>query len=107
MCSSDLVSTPADLSRAVEAALANPARLSDARHAAERLFAYPGRATARALGVVYDLLELMPPPSVERQIVSGAGATARTTASTATHAGADARVSGTHRSVSPRRHEAA
>jgi hypothetical protein len=76
----DVVSSPAALRTAVDAALASPARLRDARRPAQALFAHAGEATARALDVVYELLELpmrptAPAPSpAPRQALSPPGA---------------------------------
>jgi hypothetical protein len=56
-----VVRTPGELLRAVDAALANPAALSTARaHAAREVFHEPGRATARALALIYETLEMEP-----------------------------------------------
>jgi len=61
----DIARDVAELPAVVARALASPLRHSAARQAAARsLFAYPGQATARALAVVYDLLELEPPDHV-------------------------------------------
>lgn len=55
----DVAPNSADLPAVVERALASPERHSVSRRAAARaLFAHPGRATDRALDVVYELLEL-------------------------------------------------
>jgi CDP-glycerol glycerophosphotransferase (TagB/SpsB family) len=56
----DVVNSPAALTRAVAAAFENAGRLRDARQRARALFAYPGRATERAMDIVYELLELEP-----------------------------------------------
>jgi CDP-glycerol glycerophosphotransferase (TagB/SpsB family) len=53
-----VVSSPAELGKAVLDAFADPARLRLARRQARDLFAYPGHATDRALDVVYELLDL-------------------------------------------------
>ncbi len=56
---SDLASAPDELPGIVARALAAPARLSDVRRrTAGALFAYPGQASARALDVLYGLLDV-------------------------------------------------
>ena len=57
---SDVVTSPAQLSIAVNRAFAEPARLREERRLAHDLFAFAGTATNRALDVVYELLELTP-----------------------------------------------
>jgi hypothetical protein len=57
----DVVQTTADMREAVALALADPGRLRGARRRAHTLFAHAGSATARALTVVYQLLDLPPP----------------------------------------------
>jgi hypothetical protein len=58
----DLVTSPDDLPAVVSRALASPERLAEARRrTAHALFAYQGRATHRALEVVYGQLELERP----------------------------------------------
>ena len=59
----DVVRTPSELASAIAGAFAHPERRSEARQEARALFAWPGHATARALSVVYELLELPPPTS--------------------------------------------
>ena len=54
----DVVDSPAALTDAVARGFANPAARREARQRARDLFAYPGSATARAIAVVYDLLDL-------------------------------------------------
>jgi hypothetical protein len=55
----DVVADPGELPHAIARALAEPARHSAIRReTTSALFAYAGRATARALDVVYGLLEL-------------------------------------------------
>jgi hypothetical protein len=56
----DVVTTPDQLCGAVTRALTNPTRLQTERSEAHDLFAYAGRATDRALEVVYELLDLQP-----------------------------------------------
>jgi hypothetical protein len=55
-----VVSSPDGLAAAVTEALAQPAAGSGARRQASDLFAHAGTATARALAVVYQLLEVAP-----------------------------------------------
>lgn len=57
---SDVVTSPAQLAGAVARAWAEPSRLRSERRKAHDLFAHAGTATARALDVVYGLLELSP-----------------------------------------------
>jgi CDP-glycerol glycerophosphotransferase (TagB/SpsB family) len=60
----DVVHRVTDLPDAVARAFADPGRHRAARREiTEALFAYPGRATERALRLVYDLLELQHPAS--------------------------------------------
>jgi hypothetical protein len=60
----DVVHRVSELPDAVARALADPRRHRAARRdVTEALFAYPGRATERALKLVYDLLELEHPAS--------------------------------------------
>jgi CDP-glycerol glycerophosphotransferase len=59
----DVVRSPGELEATLARALAHPELRSDARQAARALFACAGHATVRALGVVYELLELSPPLS--------------------------------------------
>jgi CDP-glycerol glycerophosphotransferase (TagB/SpsB family) len=54
----DVVASPRELRAAVDDALADPAKLREARRRAGALFAHAGSATARALDVVYELLDL-------------------------------------------------
>jgi hypothetical protein len=61
---SDVVRTTSELGVAVRSALAHPERRHAERRQARELFAYPGTATARALAVVYELLELPQPTPV-------------------------------------------
>ena len=61
----DVVTSPNALPRAVDVALAAPARQREARRAAHALFANVGRATQVALDVVYELLELDRPPAAK------------------------------------------
>jgi CDP-glycerol glycerophosphotransferase (TagB/SpsB family) len=63
----DVVRTPSELSSAITCAFAHPELRSQARQEALTLFAWPGHATARALSVVYELLEITPPPTLVRQ----------------------------------------
>jgi hypothetical protein len=51
------------LGPAVATALANQHRLREARAAARELFAFPGRATDRAMAVIYELLSIEAPAS--------------------------------------------
>jgi CDP-glycerol glycerophosphotransferase (TagB/SpsB family) len=61
----DIAPNVTELSGVVTRALAHPARHAAARRAAtESLFAFAGRATDRALAVIYDLLDLQPAASV-------------------------------------------
>jgi CDP-glycerol glycerophosphotransferase (TagB/SpsB family) len=54
-----------DTVRAVEAGLADPtARSADRRHVAAELFHDPGRATARSVAALYDVVELEAAPTV-------------------------------------------
>jgi hypothetical protein len=63
----DVVTHAEDLPGAIATALASPRRHAAARRAAtQALFAHPGRATERALSVVYELLELEPGISAAR-----------------------------------------
>jgi hypothetical protein len=65
----DVVRRPPDLPAAVSRALANPGRHAAARRAVtQALFAYPGRATERALRLVYELLELEHPAGVPERL---------------------------------------
>jgi CDP-glycerol glycerophosphotransferase (TagB/SpsB family) len=57
---SDVVTSTAQLSIAVNRAFAEPERWRDERRSAHDLFAFVGAATNRALDVVYELLELTP-----------------------------------------------
>ncbi len=59
---SDVVRSTSELASAIDRAYAQPQLRTGARQAARALFASPGHATARALTVVYELLELAPPP---------------------------------------------
>lgn len=68
-----VVHTPEELERAVTLALADPQTLSaERRKAAAQVFYRPGGATARALRVIYELLEL--PPAAAALTVRTAGA---------------------------------
>jgi CDP-glycerol glycerophosphotransferase (TagB/SpsB family) len=58
----DVVSSTAGLGDAVDGAFAEPERQRAARRLARDLFAHPGTATERALGVVYELLEMPQSP---------------------------------------------
>lgn len=59
----DIVRRADELAAVVSQALAQPERHAAARRATTRaLFAYAGRATERALAVVYELLDLAPRP---------------------------------------------
>jgi hypothetical protein len=59
---SDVVYSVAELPQAVAEALRNPTRRASARRrVAAEMFHDPGRATARALDVIYELLELPAP----------------------------------------------
>jgi glycosyltransferase involved in cell wall biosynthesis len=63
----DVVRTPAEVPAAVRAGLADPRRLSRARRATADAFFYgAGSATARAVRIVYGLLQLPEPQPVER-----------------------------------------
>ena len=64
----EVVRTPSELASAIATAFAHPEFRSDARRQARPLFAWPGHSTERALSVVYDLLELTPPPTSPRQL---------------------------------------
>jgi hypothetical protein len=60
---SDVARTTGELGDVVDRAFANPRRHAAARRAtSQKLFAHAGRATDRALAVVYDLLDLTPAP---------------------------------------------
>ena len=55
-----VVHSPESLAAAVRSAFMQPSLGDDARRLASRLFAHAGTATARALEVVYELLDLTP-----------------------------------------------
>jgi hypothetical protein len=64
----------ASLRDAVRVSLANPSAASSARRdAAGQVFYKPGSATARAIGLVYELLELemRPAAASEKTVLSG------------------------------------
>jgi hypothetical protein len=63
---SDVVRSTSELASAIDRACAQPQLRAAARQAARALFASPGHATARALTVVYELLELAPPPQSQQ-----------------------------------------
>jgi hypothetical protein len=54
----EVTDSAAALPAVVRAVLADPARRREARRASHALFAFPGRSTARAIAVVYELLDL-------------------------------------------------
>jgi hypothetical protein len=56
----DVVTSPEELTRAVDLAFTAPTRLRSQRQQARALFAHAGSATDRAIRVVYELLELTP-----------------------------------------------
>jgi hypothetical protein len=62
----DVVTTPEELARAMDQAFTAPDRLREQRRKAHSLFAHAGRATERALHVVYELLELAPAPAADQ-----------------------------------------
>ena len=65
----DIVRTAAELPAVVNRALAEPARHAALRRAtSQALFAHAGRSTARALDVVYELLELPPPGRIPEEV---------------------------------------
>ena len=55
-----VVNEPDTLRHAVMAAMVHPSRRREERRQARSLFAFPGRATERAMAAVYELLELEP-----------------------------------------------
>ncbi len=64
-----VISRTEEVLPAAGAELADPTRLSAARqHAANEVFYRPGGATARALRVIYDLLDLPSPLSVRQDL---------------------------------------
>ena len=63
----DVVATPEELARAVDRAFAAPGHLREQRRQAHALFAHAGRATERALQVVYELLEMPPAPAASQE----------------------------------------
>lgn len=67
---SDVVRSTPELAAAIDRACAQPQFRTEARQAARALFASPGHATARALRVVYELLELAPPPQSQQPLSS-------------------------------------
>jgi hypothetical protein len=67
---SDVVHSTSELASAIDRACAQPELRSEARQAARALFASPGQATARALTVVYQLLELTPPVGSHQPVSS-------------------------------------
>ena len=67
---SDVVHSTSELAAAIDRAYAQPHLRTEARQAARALFASPGHATARALTVVYELLELAPPSESHQSVSS-------------------------------------
>lgn len=67
---SDVVHSTSELASAIDRAYAQPHLRAGERLAARALFASPGHATARALTVVYELLELAPPPQSHQSVSS-------------------------------------
>jgi len=66
----EVVRSTSELVPAIDRAFAHPERHSAARQASRALFAWPGESTARALTVVYELLELTPPSTSVRPVSS-------------------------------------
>jgi hypothetical protein len=65
----DIARTAEELPAVVSRALAAPGRHAAARRTtSQALFAHAGRSTARALDVVYELLELPPPGQVHEEV---------------------------------------
>jgi hypothetical protein len=56
----EVVTSPEELTRAVDLAFTAPTRRHAERQQARALFAHAGSATGRAMRVVYELLELTP-----------------------------------------------
>jgi hypothetical protein len=72
----DIVRTVDELAPAVERALSEPERLAESRRQSHTLFAHAGTATLRAVGLIYELLDLQPQPSSTSQAQTAVAALA-------------------------------
>jgi len=69
-----VISRAGDVGLAADEEMAQPARLASARHAvAAAMFYDPGRATARAVALVHELLGLQPSADCDRPRTSALG----------------------------------